>query len=57
MPIHPEGQQDNEGEAPNGQQRVGQYREQGGGCRGWLVRDWGDTRSPMSHGPPTPTLQ
>lgn len=40
MPIHPEGQQDNEGEAPNGQQRVSQYREQGGGCRGWLVRDW-----------------
>lgn len=40
MPVHPEGQQDDEGEAPNGQQRVGQHREQGGGCRGWLVRDF-----------------
>lgn len=41
MPVHPEGQQDYEGEAPDGQQRVGQHSEQGGGCRGWLVRDWG----------------
>lgn len=48
MSIHPEGQQDNEGEAPNGQQRVGQHREQGGGCRGWLVGDWG-THGALCH--------
>lgn len=41
MSVYLEGQQDDEGEVFNGQQRVGQYREQGGGCRGWFVRDWG----------------
>lgn len=57
MPVHPECQQDDEGEAPNGQQRVGQHREQGGGCRGWLVRDWG-THGALGHtARPLPHLQ
>lgn len=57
MSIHPEGQQDNEGEAPNGQQRVGQHREQGGGCRGWLVRDWGTHEALYHTVCPQPLLQ
>ena len=54
MSVHPEGQQDNEGEAPDGQQRVGQHSEQGGGWRGWLVRDWG-THGAQRHSRPACT--